>query len=134
MQVLKYRVGYSRAAAFTWCTLDLENVEQLFSLASATHDPVSELLPTAIAATLDFTRDQGADGRAQIQLSDNDTSIKLRTKLIGQTSAWNKDAPDFLERIEGAGREGRTTLQIAALLGMLNQNHATHRSKHFHQF
>jgi hypothetical protein len=120
VKVLNYRLDAASAAY--WCTLDLENVEQLFSLASASRDPVSELLPTAIAATLDFTRDQGADGRAHIQLRDNDTSNQLRTKLIGQTQRWGKEAPEFLSRIEEASREGHTTFQVAALLGMLNQD------------
>jgi len=53
-QVLKFRL--TAASAAYWVSLDLENIEELFSLADATAsaDDLDENIRTAIAATLDF--------------------------------------------------------------------------------
>lgn len=53
-RVLNFRL--KSAAAAYWIQMDLENIEELFSLASATKEQISADIRLAIAATLDFAR------------------------------------------------------------------------------
>lgn len=53
-KVLKFRLRAASAAYYVH--MDLENIEELFSLASATEGDMDTAIQTAIAATIDFTR------------------------------------------------------------------------------
>jgi hypothetical protein len=53
-EVLKFRLNAASAAY--WVNLDLENIEELFSLAAASQGDMDRLIRTAIAATIDFAR------------------------------------------------------------------------------
>ncbi len=118
-EVLEYRL--TAASAAYWSTLDLENVEQLFSLAYAARDPVSKCLPVAMAATLDFCRQQGLDRKIRIQLTDPETARRLRPPNGAPDVKWDKAAPEIYHRLDDAVSEGQTTSHVAALLGMINQ-------------
>jgi hypothetical protein len=50
--VLKFRLAAASAAY--WVNLDLENIEELFSLAFANTDGIATSMQLAIAATLDY--------------------------------------------------------------------------------
>jgi hypothetical protein len=117
-EVLDYRL--KAASAAYWSTLDLENVEQLFSLAYAARHPVRESLPIAMAATLDFCRAQSSDRKVCVQLSDSDTSRRLRPPSGASDANWIENAPAIFRQIEAAETEGLTTSHVAALLGMVN--------------
>lgn len=123
-QVLQYRLRAASAAY--WTTLDLENVEQLFSLASVTREDheVSELLPKAIASTLDYARDCGPDRKVKLQPSDSNSVKRFRVTPGYMDSEWTADAPSVFRRIEDAGVEGKQAFHIASLLGMFNQQSA----------
>lgn len=117
--VLDYRLDAASAAY--WSTLDLENIEQLFSLAYAARHPVSKSLPTALAATLDHCRHLGRDQRVFVNPTDSDTSKRLRPPTGASDSDWAKETPRLYRLIEAADTEGATTAHVAALLGMVNE-------------
>lgn len=117
--VLDYRLDAASAAY--WSTLDLENIEQLFSLAYAARHPVSKSLPTALAATLEHCRSLGRDRRVFVNPTDSDTSKRLRPPLGSADADWAKDTPRLYRLIEAAETEGATTSHVAALIGMVNQ-------------
>jgi hypothetical protein len=53
-RVLKFRLDAASAAY--WANLDLENIEELFSLASASDTKITDDIRVAVAATLDYAR------------------------------------------------------------------------------
>jgi hypothetical protein len=53
-KVLRFRLDAASAAY--WVNLDLENIEELFSLASTNTDDISQQISLAIAATLDYAK------------------------------------------------------------------------------
>ena len=73
-EVLKFR-GEATSAAY-WIPMDLDNIEELFSLASAYPDKIGRSVRLAIAATLDFSRSTQIEAPIQIELS-TDNGRKL---------------------------------------------------------
>ena len=65
-RVLEYRL-HSTAAAYH-VDVDLENIEQLFSLASISESPLDKEIRVAIAATLDFAESQSPAPMAKFDL------------------------------------------------------------------
>lgn len=64
-EVFKFRLAAAGAAYRV--QVDVENIEQLFSLASATgQDPLARDVSTAIAATLDYARHDAKEGRFSV--------------------------------------------------------------------
>jgi len=117
-EVLDYRL--QAASAAYWSTLDLENVEQLFSLADAAQHPVGKRLPVAIAATLEYCRDRGPDRKVRVQPYDSETSKRVRPPNGALDAKWAENIPEIYRLIEAAEKEGFTTSHVAALLGMVN--------------
>lgn len=66
--VLEFRLNASSAAYRV--QIDLENIEELFSLASASPTPIEENIRVAIAATLDFCVQSGPDRVAEFRAPD----------------------------------------------------------------
>lgn len=69
-KVLEFRL--EAASAAYWINLDLENIEELFSLASASAGPVSSHIPHAIAATLDFATETAEKPPLNLRLENLD--------------------------------------------------------------
>lgn len=118
--VLKYRLDAASAAY--WATLDLENIEQLFSLASAAQHPVSESLPTAMAATIDFCRRNGPDGAVRVQPDNSDLSRSCRSDHSLPDPPLAADAPKIYQLLESCVSEGSFAAGVAGLLGMVNRD------------
>jgi hypothetical protein len=70
-EVFKFRLAAAGTAYRV--RIDVENIEELFSLASATgKDPLARNVSTAIAATLDFTRQDTPELRFDVAKNSED--------------------------------------------------------------
>lgn len=114
-KVLKFRL--EAAAAAYWVNVDLENIEELFSLAFAKRDDMATSMRIAIAATLDYARKRKGESRNRLFVSESKGLFK------------KTDFPNWLQRlndptspISGVGtyKIGSYALHVARLLGMLN--------------
>lgn len=103
-EVLKFRL--ESAAAAYWIQMDLENIEELFSLASAYPAQMGQHVRLAIAGTLDFAAKTAPVRKTEIELSTEGLSI------MGN---WCDEHPSEPKRklIENY------RLYLARLLGML---------------
>jgi hypothetical protein len=117
-RVLKYRLNAASAAY--WSTLDLENVEQLFSLASAAQDPIREYIPIAIAATLDYARLHGDD--RQINTIFTDPSADQKYRRDDRERPLSPQTPKIFQKLHALNKEGMTAFNVAALLGMMRED------------
>lgn len=109
-EVLRFRLN-SAAAAYR-ARLDLENIEELFSLASASNDPVSKHIPLAIAATLDFARRNGSNQRLKMSLEEFTPGPNFG--WLGNVERDNA----YSARYWASGFSSRYFLYVARLLGM----------------
>lgn len=85
--VLKFRL--ESAAAAYWVQMDLENIEELFSLASAYPDEMGRDIRLAIAATIDYAQATAVVNPIRVQFS-NDKGRELMGSW-GKISPENKD-------------------------------------------
>jgi hypothetical protein len=111
-EVLKFRLAAASAAY--WVNLDLENIEELFSLAFANTDGIAGSMRFAIAATLDYARKTKGRLRTRLQVRHDGTLFK------------NDKWPDWIKRSDqqptdnnGSYQIGSYALHIARLIGML---------------
>jgi hypothetical protein len=83
-EIFEFRLRASGAAART--KINLDNIEELFSLASASeNDLVTKAIPSAIAATLEY-----AEQRSFIPV----TELRFNTGSLTMPSSW-QDPPNF---------------------------------------
>ncbi|TXH03083.1 MAG: hypothetical protein E6R07_13415 [Nevskiaceae bacterium] len=116
-KVLQYRLDAASAAY--WTKLDLENIEELFSLASSTSGNLSQHIQTAIAATLDYAF-TATGGNPPIYLSSSDHEYDWLAK-----APWTSPAPQAIrDTIRNPYAVRLYSYYIAQLLGMLNDGHA----------
>lgn len=100
--VLNFRKAAASAAY--WVQMDLENIEELFSLASANLGGLSGDIQTAIAATLDFSKT---------------TSPSIRRRFFLKDAPWCEQT-EWLTKLEEAAQFELPlyTYYVAKLLGM----------------
>jgi hypothetical protein len=114
-KVLDFRLNAASAAY--WVNLDLENIEELFSLASASTTGISKPIRLAIAATLDHARKTGSSLKSRMDVRSS----------AGLFDASKDKYPNWLSRTsepidpngKGAYYVGTYALHAARLLGML---------------
>ena len=114
-EVLKFRLAAASAAY--WVNLDLENIEELFSLAFANTDGIATSMQLAIAATLDYARKTKGPQRTRMDVR---SSENLFDSKASKWPRWVKPATGPQD-INGAGAYeiGTYALHVARLLGML---------------
>lgn len=106
--VLEFRLNAASAAY--WANLDLENIEELFSLASASASDITADIRLAIAATLDYARKIRGDLKCKIGIRQSEGLFDSKTS---KWPSWAK-----LES-NGFYKMGTYALYVANLLGML---------------
>jgi hypothetical protein len=110
-KVLEFRL--KAASAAYWTNLDLENIEELFSLASASAEPIAENITQAIAATLDFA--------AKTAQKEPSLRLFLQNLKWPAPSAWLTNAKHEGHLPTGSvtsAQTGRYPHHVAKLLGM----------------
>lgn len=112
--VLKFRL--EAASAAYWVNLDLENIEELFSLASATKGDMDRYIRIAIAATLEFALQTKTVTRRPVKFHG-------QSKLFGQSGAALRTISSFPGWVEFKEGIPEITIQpytyhVARLLGM----------------
>jgi hypothetical protein len=99
--VLKFRL--SAASAAYWVNLDLENIEELFSLAFTNTDGITNSMRLAIAATLDYARKKTGPLRTRLFIRGSDGLFK------------NDKWPNWVTRSENPiGTEQNRTFDITS--------------------
>src|SRR5260221_3773178 len=86
-KVLKFRL--QAASASYWINLDLENIEELFSLSSATRGGVASQTKLAIAATLEYARASRSPLVSKINFRDSELFAIRKDKY----PRWLKPEP-----------------------------------------
>lgn len=121
--VLQFRLNAASAAY--WVNLDLENIEDLFSLASASKGEMQQQIQLAIAATLDFARSQTRDRnyrmtvRGRSKLFRKATTVSERDKYPHWARMLELKEGESLSSDElGPFDINTTDYAIARLLGM----------------
>lgn len=105
---------HKAAAAGYRTTFNPENVEELFSLASAFGDrETSESMALAISATLDFCRTNGSKQYARLYLPSN-----IAKRMPFETKVTDMVGPDEFSTFEPTS----AAYHLAALLGRLGSN------------
>lgn len=114
-EVLKFRL--EAASAAYWVNLDLENIEELFSLAFANTGGIANSMQLAIAATLDCARKTKGPQRTRMDVRNSEN---LFNSKASKWPRWVKPASGP-QTIDGAGAYeiGTYALAVARLLGML---------------
>ena len=108
-KVLQYRLDAASAAY--WTKLDLENIEELFSLASSNGGDLSQHIQTAIAATLDYA----------FRVGGNPHKKEL---VVPARTPWITDAPwTTFDKRESAFNARLYSIYVARLLGMFIDGH-----------
>jgi hypothetical protein len=112
-EVLKFRL--EAASAAYWVNLDLENIEELFSLASASKGSMHELIQTAIAATLDFARHAAPETEQRMGI-DQDSYVFTAKKC----PSWVRNLNDSMIHPGASLSFGirQYSYHVARLLGM----------------
>jgi len=113
--VLKFRL--EAASAAYWVNLDLENIEELFSLASATKGEMDHHIRIAIAATIDFARQSKTHSRRPL-------IFQGKSALFGQAGASIQNVKTLPPWVQFTPDVGGVTIHpytyyVARLLGML---------------
>lgn len=108
--VLSFRLNASSAAYRV--QVDLENIEELFSLASASPSPMEESIKLAIAATLDFSTRTSKIPRTSFQAPRTSLSIK---------NNWNWTEATHYSQPTGTWVAPTYEYIVRALLGHWNQ-------------
>ncbi len=103
-EVLQFRLNAASAAY--WTQLDLENIEELFSLAASNSDALTEHIQRAIAATLDYC--------ANVEVSPK-IRLRIERKPWIHTAPWLKSSSAGADYFEGS----TYAHHVARLLGML---------------
>jgi SIR2-like domain len=111
-KVLKFRLAAASAAY--WVNLDLENIEELFSLAFANTDGIAESMRFAIAATLDYARKTKGSLRTRLQVRHDGTLFKN-----DKWPDWIKQSDQQPTDNSGFYEIGSYALHVARLMGML---------------
>ena len=112
-QVLQFRLNAASAAY--WVNLDLENIEELFSLASASPGNIMTQIRLAIAATLDYARRTRTTPNCKIHVRG---SAGLFEPQAGKCPRWATKIDEG--RVDGFGSYEFPTYSfwVAHLLGM----------------
>ena len=114
-EVLKFRLAAASAAY--WVNLDLENIEELFSLAFANTDGIATSMQLAIAATLDYARKKSGPMLARMDVRQSEN---LFDSKASKRPRWVKPTPGPQDTNgKGAYEIGVYALHVARLLGML---------------
>src|SRR5207244_2904212 len=96
-KVLQFRL--EAASAAYWVNLDLENIEELFSLAAASPGRVTNEIQLAIAATLDYARQMTGALRGRVEVTNSQRLFQEATNA----NPW----PVWAKKVEGTGGMGR---------------------------
>ncbi|MBI3871000.1 MAG: SIR2 family protein [Verrucomicrobia bacterium] len=112
--VLRFRLAASSAAY--WVQMDLENIEDLFSLASASPEEIHTSLRLAVAATIDVARSRRSlAAKLTVKLGDDDTADWAHRGWLKPDPARGPNSPR-----ESTYFVGLYTSYVASLLGMYN--------------
>lgn len=114
--VLEFRRAATSAAY--WIPMDLDNIEELFSLASAYPNKIGRSLRLAIAATLDFSRSTEIEAPIHIELS-----TENGRKVLGP---WCKPIPP--PSLPGHLNISCYRMWLARILGMMTDGHPIGRN------
>lgn len=118
-KVLQFRLN--AASASYWVTLDLENIEELFSLASASAGSISEDIRLAIAATLDYARDAMGSLQSTLHIRQSKTfnpSPKRHPDWIKPHPGYKAPIDTGVIPVDGYFQINRYAFFLARLLGM----------------
>jgi len=116
--VLKFRL--EAASAAYWVNLDLENIEELFSLAFAKKDGIATSMRLAIAATLDYARKSKGVLRCGMNVTGSPNLFKLSGRQWPRWVTCKSESTAMMSgHFEGSYEVGKYALHVARLLGML---------------
>jgi hypothetical protein len=123
-RVLRFRLQAASAAYYV--TLDLENIEELFSLAAASRGEMDVLIRRAIAATINYARNTNSAKAHQLFVTNRSASAKLfippsKGGPPAKYPKWAKPAGP-LDNLNpgrsGPFRMSEYALHVARLLGL----------------
>lgn len=123
-KVLEFRLDAASAAY--WVTLDLENIEELFSLASASRGKMDEHIKLAIAATLDYARTLKGNQRKAFHINGKTALFQdAQNEADLKHPAWAKHTGLFPGRTVSPHQAGPYEMDLygyyaARLLGMFH--------------
>jgi hypothetical protein len=117
-KVLEYRLRATSAAY--WVNLDLENIETLFSLASADSGEIDKDVRIAIAATLDFARKTNPSLPTNVHVAG---PSQLFNPIQNIHPQWARKIPSTYTQGEDRGmyQFSKYAYHCAALLGMFGE-------------
>jgi hypothetical protein len=120
-EVLKFRLNAASAAY--WVNLDLENIEELFSLAAASQGDMDRHIRTAIAATIDFARLTKAPKACTLYFKQTSLFAVRKTRFPQWLNA--QPADNAIQHDEGKFTLHTYAFYVARLLGMFRDGKPT---------